>query len=538
MHSPLHRLCRTTAAFVILTSLAFSAAHAGASDVPADIRKIFDKPPYKNAVWGLRVLDGNNVLVDFNSQRQFFIGSVRKIFSVGQLLEAVGPEHTYDTPVYRTGAVDHGVLHGNLIVVASGDLTMGGRTNPDGTIAVSDWDHNEADSLGNAILTKPNPLAGYVTLARAVKAAGITRITGNVIVDDRLFRPFPFRGEFDVRPIFVNDDVVDVTILRGGKPGSLANVTSRPTSAALKILNRLRNGGPKTKETLKINPTLPACIGKPGCSSTVTGLLPIDYTPPLTSKPALVQTVRIVDPSNYARTVFVESLKAAGVTVDAPAVEQNPVSLLPSKGAYRAAEKVAQLTGLPYGEDAKFVLKISYNIGADTSLVLFGLTRHVNAMDAALAVERQNLVTHYGIPSSEYHFIDGSGGGDTTATNAAVTRMLVELARSPASTPFIDALPVLGVDGSLASVKDFCSDSTLAGAMGQVRAKTGTYVGASAPGTMELKGQALGGYVSTKSGRRLTFELVVNDVPIKDIADVIAVFQDQGTIAAMLWRDY
>ena len=543
MHSSSRRLFRASVvlgACAILSSLALSAATAAGSPtaVPNDIRTIFGKPLYKNSIWGLRVLDGKNVLVDWNSQRQFFIGSVRKVFSVGQLLTAVGPAHTYDTPVYRDGAIDRGVLHGNLIVVASGDLTMGGRTNPDGTIAVTDWDHNEADSLGNAVLTKPNPLAGYATLARAVKAAGITRIAGNVIVDDRLFQPFFFRGQFNVRPIFVNDDCVDLTIVPGGKPGSLANVTSRPVSAALKIVNQLHVGDAKTKDTLAIQPTLPPCIGKPGCTSTIAGVLPSDYQPPLTGRPVLVQTVRIVDPSNYARTVFIESLKGAGVAVDAPAVQLNPTGLLPPKGSYRATDKVAQLTGLQYGQDAKLVLKISYNLGADTSLMLLGVKNGVNTEAAALGFERKNLLAHYGIASSQYRFFDGSGGGETTATNAAVTRMLDDLAHGPAAAAFLNALPVLGVDGSLGFVKDFQTDSSLAGAIGKVQAKTGTYVGASPTKTMELKGQALGGYVTTKSGRRLTFQLVVNSVPIEKIDDIIGVFQDQGTIAAMLWRDY
>ncbi|HVA33159.1 MAG TPA: D-alanyl-D-alanine carboxypeptidase, partial [Candidatus Baltobacteraceae bacterium] len=118
-----------------------------------------------------------------------------------------------------------------------------------------------------------------------------------------------------------------------------------------------------------------------------------------------------------------------------------------------------------------------------------------------------------------------------------VTKMLDELNEGPQRAAFLNALPVLGVDGSLASVKDFEQDPTLAGAAGQVRAKTGTFVAGSQSG-MLLKGQALGGYVTTKSGRHLTFELVVNDVPISGIDDVIKVFQDQGSIAAMLWRDY
>jgi len=508
-----------------------------AAVVPSDIRAIFNKADYKNATWGLRVQDGPKVLVDVNPARPFLIGSVRKIFSVGQLLNAVGAAHTYDTPVYRAGVLKGGVLRGNLILVASGDLTMGGRTNPDGTIAVSNWDHNEADSLGNAVLTKPDPLAGYRRLARAVKAAGINRVSGEVVIDDRLFKPFYFRNEFNVKPIFVNDDMVDVSIVPGGKVGSRSNLTSRPNSAALAIKNQLLTGPPNSPATVAIDPFLPTCIGSPNCSSALKGKLPSNFVPPLTGQNVLVRAVRIVQPSNYARTVFIEDLRTAGVRVDAPLVEQNPSRLLPAKDSYRTDAKVAQLTGMRYGQDAKFILKISYNIGADTSLVLFGLTHKVDTMSGALQVERQNLAAHYGIASSQYHFIDGSGGGDSTATDIAVTLMLDELAKAPEHKAFFDALPILGVDGSLGFVKNYERDRTLSGATGNVRAKTGTYVGGSKSG-MLLKGQALAGYITTKSGRHLTFEVVVNNVPISSIDDITKVFQDEGTIAAMLWRDY
>lgn len=515
-----------------------AAAPAADAGVPADIASVLAKPLYKNATWGLRVLDGSKVLIDLHPARKFYIGSVRKVFSVGQLLDAVGPEHRYNTGVYRTGSLTGGVLHGNLIMLASGDLTMGGRTSPDGSIAISNWDHNEADSLGNAILTKPNPIAGYERLARAVRAGGITRIDGDVIIDDRLFKPFNFRGQFDVRPIFINDDAVDVSITPGGAVGDKTGVTYRPRSNALAIENRLRNGVAQSNDTSKIDPLYPTCIGAKGCSATVEGSLPIDFTPPLTGTNTLVQVVRITQPSNYARTVFVESLRSAGVTVSAPAVEQNPENLLPSRGAYSPANQVATLRGMTYAQDAKLILKISYNIGADTSLVLFGLTRGANSMPAALVVERQNLATHFGIASTEYHFVDGSGGGDTTATSAAVTQMLQEIQRRPAFRTLYDDLPILAVDGSLATVNDFKKNPSLAGAAGQVHAKTGTYVAPSSSGGIVLKGQAFGGYITTKSGKRLVYQLVVNNVPITSIADVIRVFQDEGTISAMLWRDY
>ncbi|HEU4678540.1 MAG TPA: D-alanyl-D-alanine carboxypeptidase, partial [Terrimicrobiaceae bacterium] len=102
---------------------------------------------------------------------------------------------------------------------------------------------------------------------------------------------------------------------------------------------------------------------------------------------------------------------------------------------------------------------------------------------------------------------------------------------------FFDALPRLGVDGSLGFVKDFEKDATLAGAQGQVHAKTGTYVAGTAQG-ITLKAQALAGYIDAKSGRRLAFMVAVNDVSITGLNDVLAIFQDQGTISAILWQGH
>jgi D-alanyl-D-alanine carboxypeptidase/D-alanyl-D-alanine carboxypeptidase/D-alanyl-D-alanine-endopeptidase (penicillin-binding protein 4) len=50
-------------------------------------------------------------------------------------------------------------------------------------------------------------------------------------------------------------------------------------------------------------------------------------------------------------------------------------------------------------------------------------------------------------------------------------------------------------------------------------------------------GQAFAGYINSKSRRKLAYQLVVNQVPFKTIDDVIQIFQDEGTISALLWRD-
>jgi D-alanyl-D-alanine carboxypeptidase len=540
MNEHLHRLPILVIASSLLASTigCHSTPTITPPTLPANIKAIFDKPAYKGAIWGLRVVDltTGQPLIDTEPSHQFFIGSVRKAFTIGELMSQIGPTHTFDTPVYRRGDVNAaGVLQGDLVLVASGDLTMGGRANPDGTTAIGNFDHNEANSLGNANPTAPDPLAGYAALAQQVAASGIKQITGNIIIDDRLFQPYNFRDEFNLSPIFVNDDVVDLTI-NATQPGQLASVEYRPHSAALRVDNALHTTAANTPDDIKLDPELPPCIGQPACTATISGSLPVNYTPPMTGQWPLIRTIRIVQPANYARTVFIEKLQAAGVKVKAPAVAVNPVQLLPAKNSYTPDTRVAQLRGLPYSEDAKLIMKVSYNMGADTSLLLYGLTQGADNMKSALDVESRNLQTNYGISPADYIAIDGSGNGDTTALNSAVTHLLARMFTHPAFPQYEASFPILGVDGSLATVTAFTADPTLAAAKGQVHAKTGTYLTGTAA-VLILKGQALAGYVDTKSGKKLAYELVVNNVPVKNIPDVVQVFQDEGTISAILWRD-
>ncbi|HCE5435218.1 TPA: D-alanyl-D-alanine carboxypeptidase, partial [Legionella pneumophila] len=94
--------------------------------LPDDLNKVMNKSIYKKALWGLRVvdLDTGNVLMNLNSSTQFYIGSVRKIFSVGELLNERGADYQSVTTVHYDGVVHNGNLNGNLVLVASGDLTM------------------------------------------------------------------------------------------------------------------------------------------------------------------------------------------------------------------------------------------------------------------------------------------------------------------------------------------------------------------------------------------------------------------------------
>ena len=153
----------------------------------------------------------------------FAPASVTKLFSCAAALVALGADSTTETVVYQRGLVVNGTLRGDLILVAAGDLTFGGRTK-DGKTVFKDKDHTYANSgLAESELTDTDPLAGLNDLAKQIKDAGITQIDGEVLIDDRLFARTRGSGSGPdaVSPIMVNDNVDrhrDRTGCEGGRP--------------------------------------------------------------------------------------------------------------------------------------------------------------------------------------------------------------------------------------------------------------------------------------------------------------------------------
>ncbi len=513
--------------------LASFAARATDTELPVEIRAVIEAPHYEGATWGTRAvtLEGDKVLLATGPETPFFTGSVRKLFSVGLALDALGADHRFHTPVYRTGAVSpEGVLEGDLVLVASADLTLGGRDQPDGTIAFTNFDHTESNSLGSSILTDTDPLAGLRALARQVAASGIRAVEGDIIVDDRLFEHFRVpNGNVLITPVIVNDNLVDVTILPT-EPGQPASVDWRPKSAAFSVRSDVVTvaGDEEADVTLEVSPDDPS-VG------VVTGRIPVGYAPALPGVPTLVRTFAIADPSAYARTAFIEALEAEGVAVAAGATGPNPAAKLPSGSSYDPATRVAELVSLPYAQYARLILKVSHNLGANMSLMLFGLTEGATTRDGALAAERAALTERFGIPGDSFDFpTNGSGSPDSQASPGAVTSLLEAMSRTPVYEAYFDAMPILGVDGSLATVGRDPPNPMIEPAIGKVYAKTGTTV---EPGV--LKAQVFAGYLDARSGRRLAYVVYVNNVkPIEGIGDVIKVFADEGIISALLYGRY
>ncbi|HET7092923.1 MAG TPA: D-alanyl-D-alanine carboxypeptidase, partial [Thermomicrobiales bacterium] len=354
-------------------------SRASAADAPLQsaITSVMRKSRYARSTWSLLVTDlaSGETIYGLNPDRLALTGSVRKLFSVGLALRQLGADHRFTTPVHRAGAVDgQGALDGDLILVAAGDLTLGGRAAADDSIAFTDFDHNDANNLGTAILTTQDPLHGLDALAQGVRAAGIQRVSGDVVIDDRLFDPFRVPNQnLLITPIMVNENMVDVTITPT-TAGEAATVVWRPHSGAFAVDAHVTTTAAGTPDTVTLSGGgRVECIGAAGCAGTVEGDIPADFRAPLSGQPELVQTFRIEDPAAFARTAFIEALQRAGVTVAAAPVAPNPAAKLPAPDSYAADARVAQFVSPPYAAYARLILKVSLNLGANLSLMLFAL---------------------------------------------------------------------------------------------------------------------------------------------------------------------
>lgn len=432
------RICVAVAVLAVAAAGVLSACSSAAQGGQApggrhyqwSIEAVMDKPQYRNAAWGLSEADaaGNPVFAQRASE-SFIPGSNAKLFSVSAAWSLLGPSHRFTTPVYALGRRDRGTLHGNVVLVGTGDLSLGGRTTPSGGIAWTNFDHADANAIPGATLTPEAPLAGIDALARQVRGSGITRIDGDVLIDDRLFT-----ASFDPQPtpVMVNDNLIDI-VATPTTPGRPATVTYRPHAATLAVHANVRTG--KTSR-LTITGQAPGRI-------TVTGTV-------AAGSPPLVQVAPIADPAAFARTVFVQALQRAGVHINARVDGPNPARSLPA--SYPAPDRVAAYVSPPYADYAKLILKVSHNLGANLGVCLLAV--HAGSHDCADGfAPLRAFLQRAGVDIDQVALADGRGGDPVDrATPIAVIQILRYWLGRPDFAAFRKCLPILGVDGSLTNV--------------------------------------------------------------------------------------
>ena len=494
--------------FLGLTSAAIACggiATFAQSDASLDqrIKKIMNRPEFAHSRFGIKFIaaDTGDVVYELNSAQLFVPGSTTKLLSTGTALELLGGDYRFHTRIYRTGPIQkNGTLEGDLVLVASGDMDLSNRVQPDGSLSFEDEDHSYGgpDSQG----LPGDPLQVIREFAKQVAGKGVKRVKGRVLVDATLFP----EGERElgtgvvISPIVVNDNVIDVVVSPGATEGSPVQLKIAPQTAYLTIVNQATTQKPDSKTSLsyendKLNPDGTRSV-------TLTGTLALGAKPTMVSYP-------VPEPSRYAATLLVEALKKEGVTaaLAAPA-NQTDFKALATK--YAADNVVAEHVSPPFKEDAKVTLKVSQNLHASSMPFLLGaLISHADKQidQAGFDVEHEFL-TRAGLDLGGAAQSDGAGGNAFFSSDFMVN-YLSYMSKQKDYQDFYRALPILGKDGTLVKIQ------VNSPAAGHVHAKTGTY------GTYDalnkkvmVTGKGLAGYMDTAGGQRLIFALYVNMVEV------------------------
>lgn len=487
-----------------LVVLALAVVAVPAPAAPPDalakhLDEIVDGPDYKHASWGVLVVDAKTGKTVYarNPDTMLAPASVTKLFSCAAALVALGPDDVRETSVYGRGPVVKGTLRGDLVLVAGGDVMLGGRTK-DGKTVFKDKDHTYANGgAGDTELTDTDPLAGLNDLAQQVKAAGVTQIDGDVLIDDRLFARTRSSGSGPdvVSPITVNDNVVDVVVTPGAKEGDPAKVTTRPETSFYTIDALVTTGAEKSAVDLHLLAVGPNQFA-------VRGRVPAGGKPQ-------VRVYGVDEPVLFARALFVEALRRNGVKAQC-AVLRPGANNLPAKDEYEKLTRVARFKSAPLRDTVAVTLKVSHNLYASTLPCLVAAAKGRNTVEAGLR-EQGKILKELGVDTSAVSFGGGAGGAPSDFVSARATVQVIQgMAKRDEWDAYKAALPVLGVDGTLADVVK--ADSP---ARGKVFAKTGTLIWYDTVNERYLlKSKALAGTMTTKSGTTLYFCVMVNNVPL------------------------
>ena len=471
-------------------------AHEG---LAKSIEGVINGPDFKQARWGILVVDAQTgkSIYEHDADRLFLPASTTKLYSCATALAAFGPDYRFETPVYRRGEVKNGKLTGDLILVAAGDLTLGGRTDPSGKMAFTNHDHIYANGDTRATLTDTDPLSGLKELARQIKAVGITRVSGEVLIDDRLFNHARGSGSGPVvvTPILVNDNVVDALITPSEKADEPADVRMRPETAFIRMDAQVSTVAEGRPVRLTIEEAGPNAF-------TIRGQIPIKAKP-------WVRIFPVFDPAGFARALFIETLRQEGVAVDASPLRP-PQAEPPDRDGYGKLTRVATFKSPPFSEAIKVTLKVSHNLYASTLPALVASKHGKRTLAEGLHFQR-TFLADLGVPVETISFGGGAGGANAdSVTPRATVKLLQSLAKRPDYPVFRDALPILGVDGTLHDA--VTPDSPV---RGKVHAKTGTLMWHDFMNDrLLLRSKALAGTLTTAGGRELIVSMFVNDVPL------------------------
>lgn len=448
-----------------LSMAASSPVRAGdalASRVRSQMNDILEARELEGSLTGVHVrnLSDGRTLYSHNGDKLFNPASNMKLLTSGSALWFLGPTYRFRTLVRRDPKMSKGVVDGNLYVEGRGDPTLTTET-----------------------------LFGLVN---DVALAGITKIKGDLVLDDMFFDDRSEGPGWEqeigdhaynapVGALSLNFNTFEARVIPGDKVGEPAKMLFWPPVPSLTgvVTAVTRGAGTPTRLWFGTSRT-----DGDGVEVTVRGNIAVDD--------ALGQTLRkrIHAPTQFMGEALLHFLELRGIQVKG--------KLRRGHMDFRGTVPVAARYSEPLADVISTLNKYSNNFMAE--MILKTVAAEVEGVpgtwekgSAVLA----RFLGEVGVKDGGFVVGNGSGLNDVNrVTPEQITRVLDAMHRRFDVAPeFIASLATAGASGTITGR---FNDSV---AVSRLRAKTGSLTGVS----------ALSGYVVTRDEEVLAFSVMMND---------------------------
>lgn len=447
-------MMRRTALFMAFASLALGA------DLEQRIAVAMAKAP---GFVGVHVVDlaTGKVVYARNANQLFLPASNMKLFTAALAFERLGSAAQFTTHLLRDE-------DGSLILRGGGDPSLSGRVYP-----------------YSATATPLPTLHAIDDLADQAIAAGLTRVDGNIIGDDRRYpwSPYPESWTADdsvhdygapVSALTLNDNFVTIAIRPGARPGELARIELDPGFEYFIIDNRIATG---TKDDISI--------------TRVPGTRQLLMTGSINTRTSVSrQLVAVDDSALFAAHAMYDALLRRGVTIRGRPIARHYNAMPPNAQPQILASRLSPRLS----EIAEAMLKVSQNLHAEMLLREVGFVRQGQGTVVAGLREMEAMLAQFQIAASDFRSEDGSGLARNDMVSPRALTTLLAAMDSKYGDGWRSLLPVSG-EGTLNN-RLCCIGETVF-----IRAKTGSL----------NRAIALSGYADSSANGRLAFSILVNN---------------------------